>query len=174
MINDTRFEITPLMILDYGMKFNVTVGGFDVAGNFLEYYTFRFSTGEDIDMTNGDLNVLIIDKSGNSIKGAQITIFPLNNVYIDEHGWVIEIDNLEPGDYEIEVKAEGYETVVIKVTIIAGTSHTEVVVLERSREEEEKRDLTPLIVIGPLVLVIIIIFLAVIIITQRGKQYPEE
>ena len=175
MINDITVLITPLMILSRNMSFNVVVSGSDIAGNHMDDYHFIFSTGMEIgDVTNGGLIISIVNVNEDPIFNATVTISPQNIAYNIENGWRLSIEDIEPGDYEIEVKKVGYETQVIQITILAGTTHSEVVILEEVKEEETDPNYTPMIVLALSAAVIVAAFLGVILFVRSKDDQLEE
>ncbi|MGA1872242.1 MAG: right-handed parallel beta-helix repeat-containing protein [Thermoplasmatota archaeon] len=171
--NDTGVLITPLMVLGRDMRFSIVVSGSDIAGNRMDEYHFLFSTGrEGTDPAKGDLNILVVDGNGELIRGIRVSIFPLNEVYEDhESAGIVQILDLDPGDYEVEVKAGGYRTKVLSVFVTAGTSRTEVVVLE---EDGKDWRISPLLILLASLITVSLVFLAVIFFSRTRIDIDEE
>ncbi|MBN1389483.1 MAG: right-handed parallel beta-helix repeat-containing protein [Candidatus Thermoplasmatota archaeon] len=173
LVDDDELHIIPLMVLDRGMRFNVTLGGSDLAGNEMETFGFVFSTGENIPgPMKGDLMVHVMDQGNDPIPGAKVTLFPLNEQYVDMAGTGVSIYDLDPGEYEMMVEAEGYIPRVITVTINAGKTTSEVVIL--SKEKDDQKENGTYFILAAAFIIVVTALVVLILLMKRDPDLSEE
>ncbi len=160
-----RAVFEPAGKLDPGITYNVTVTGSDLAGNTLEMLEWSFTT-----TVLGKVRGRVVDKNGNSLGEARITIGGEGSDSRPDGGFFIELVN---GTYKMRISKDGYRSMTISVDISAGEINDlgEVVLKD---EKDEGLNLLAVIMV-PLALILMVLLVLIIgNFLKAGRKLDEE
>ncbi|MGA1819782.1 MAG: right-handed parallel beta-helix repeat-containing protein [Thermoplasmatota archaeon] len=112
-----RLIFVPKTNLSYGAEYNVTLVGWDLAGNRLSTFIWKFTT-----TNKGTVRGYIVDKKNRPVEFARVYVEGQNETRSREDGF-FTID-LESGPSVLVVEAEGFRTVKVDLYIQPGEVQT--------------------------------------------------
>ena len=140
--------------LTYNQTYTVNVTGHDLAGNVVRT-SWTFST-----LKVGDITGVLLDKSGNALANTTVRLSNGMTVVTDANGTFL-FEDVPTGEYELTVDGDGYEDVVVGVTVTSeGTTDLGLM------QAETEADLTLTISV---VLVLVIVFAGGAFVFYRTK-----
>ncbi len=160
-----RAVFEPSRKLDPGTTYNVTVTGSDLAGNTLEMLEWSFTS-----TVLGKVRGRVVDKNGNSIGEAKITIGGEGSDSRPDGGFFIELVN---GTYKLRISKDGYQSMTISVDISAGEINDLGEVVLKDEKDEGLNWLAVIMV--PLALILMVLLVLIIgNFLKAGRKLDEE
>jgi len=125
-----RLIFVPKTNLSYGTEYNVTLVGWDLAGNRLPTFIWKFTT-----TNKGTIRGYIVDKKNRPVEFARIYVEGQNETRSREDGF-FTLD-VESGSLVLVVEAEGFRTVRVDLEVQPGKVET----IDRLVLSEEEKGL---------------------------------